>query len=198
MEELKKIIGKNIIDLRKKQGLTQAELAERVNYSDKAVSKWECGDAVPDVGVLKQLADFFGVTVDYLLKAEHDTKPVAAEVNKTEWRNKKIITWLSICLVWLVSTLIFTILDYSVPEMTWNWLLFVYAVPISLVVLLVFNSIWGRVKRNFIIITGLVWSFLACIYLTFLEMNLWLIFMVGIPAQIIIILWSGLKKVGKS
>ena len=61
MEELREIIAKNISDLRKKSGLTQIELAEKLNYSDKAVSKWERGDSVPDVGVLKQIADLFGV-----------------------------------------------------------------------------------------------------------------------------------------
>lgn len=195
MEELKKVIGKNIIELRKKMGLTQAELAEKINYSDKAVSKWECGDAVPDIAVLKQLAEFLGVTVDYLLHESHEEQVVPIHESNVTKRNKKIITALSVSLVWLVATLFFVIFDYTIPNFNANWLVFVYAIPVSFIVTLVFNSIWGKKRRNFAIITGLVWSFLACIYLTFLQFNLWLIFMMGIPAQIIIILWSGIKKI---
>lgn len=194
MEDLKKVIGKNIIELRKKQGLTQAELAEKVNYSDKAVSKWECGDAVPDIGVLKQLADYLNVTVDYLLQEEHTEKHTTAPTNAVVQRNKKIITSLSVTLVWLVATLLFTILGY-VPNLDWGWLVFVYALPLSFVDLLVFNTIWGTTKWNFAIITGIVWSLLLCIYLTLISLNLWMIFIPGIPAQLIIILWSGIKKV---
>lgn len=193
LNELKQIIGKNIIDLRKKMGLTQAELAEKINYSDKAVSKWECGDAVPDIAVLKRLAEILNVTVDYLLHEEHEQKPVH-ETNKTIKRNQRIITALSVSLVWLISTLIFIVLGYTVPNISWHWLLFVYSCPVSLIVLLVFNSIWGRPRSNFAIITALVWLIIASIYLSFLDLNLWMIFLIGIPSQIIIVLWSGIKK----
>ncbi len=193
LNELKQIIGKNIIDLRKKMGLTQAELAEKINYSDKAVSKWECGDAVPDIAVLKRLAEILNVTVDYLLQEEHEQKPVH-ETNKTIKRNQRIITALSVSLVWLISTLIFIVLGYTVPNISWHWLLFVYSCPVSLIVLLVFNSIWGKPRFNFAIITALVWLIIASIYLTFLDLNLWMIFLIGIPSQIIIVLWSGIKK----
>ena len=193
LNELKQIIGKNIIDLRKKMGLTQAELAEKINYSDKAVSKWECGDAVPDIAVLKRLAEILNVTVDYLLQEEHEQKPVH-ETNKTIKRNQRIITALSVSLVWLISTLIFIVLGYTVPNISWHWLLFVYSCPVSLIVLLVFNSIWGRPRSNFAIITALVWLIIASIYLSFLDLNLWMIFLIGIPSQIIIVLWSGIKK----
>ncbi|MBE5817471.1 MAG: helix-turn-helix transcriptional regulator [Clostridiales bacterium] len=194
MEDIKKIIGKNIIDLRKKHGLTQAELAEKVNYSDKAVSKWECGDAVPDISVLKQLADYLNVTVDYLLHEEHQEKKSEPPVNHIVKRNQKMITFLSVALVWLVATILFTVLDY-VPGISWQWIVFVYSVPLSFIVLLVFNCIWGTTKWNFAIITGLVWSFLLSVYLTLLSLNLWMVFIIGIPAQIIIILWSGIKKI---
>ena len=71
MDEIKLIIARNITDLRRKNNMTQAELAEKLNYSDKAVSKWERGESLPDVTVLKCIADTFRVTVDYLLQPEH-------------------------------------------------------------------------------------------------------------------------------
>ena len=77
MESLKTVIAKNIVSLRKANHLTQTELADKLNYSDKAVSKWERGDSLPDVIVLKQIADLFGVTLDYLVQSEHrqETRP---------------------------------------------------------------------------------------------------------------------------
>ena len=71
MEDLKSIIAKNITDLRLKNGYTQIQLASILNYSDKAVSKWERAESIPDITVLKEIADLFNVTVDYLLNLDH-------------------------------------------------------------------------------------------------------------------------------
>ena len=54
-EKVKKRIGANIAYYRRRAGLTQAGLAEKLNYSDKAVSKWERGDSIPDVLTLIQM-----------------------------------------------------------------------------------------------------------------------------------------------
>lgn len=195
MSELKQIIGKNIINLRKSRGLTQAELADKLNYSDKAVSKWECGDAVPDIVVLKQLADMLGVTVDYLIEENHDNGNSADEVSSAIKKNRRIITFLSAALVWLIAAIIFTVLNLCMDKPKYTWLAFVYAVPVTAIVFLVFNSIWGNTRRNFLIITVLVWMTLGAVYLSFLDHDIWLIFIWGIPAQIIIFLWSRLKKI---
>ena len=66
-EKLKLQIGSNIASYRKRANLTQAGLAEKLNYSDKAVSKWERGESVPDVITLVQLASQFDITVNDLL-----------------------------------------------------------------------------------------------------------------------------------
>ena len=92
MEDPKEIIARNIVDLRRKNGMTQLELAEKLNYTDKAVSKWERGESIPDVAVLKTIADLFGVTVDYLLTAEHKTTvPVLSRLEST-LRSHRVIT----------------------------------------------------------------------------------------------------------
>ena len=67
-EQVKARIGANIAYYRKQAGLTQVGLAEKLNYSDKAVSKWERGDSIPDVLTLMQIATLFGVKVDDLLR----------------------------------------------------------------------------------------------------------------------------------
>ena len=195
LNELKQIIGKNIIELRKSNGMTQAELAEKINYSDKAVSKWECGDAMPDVGVLKQLADLLGVTVDYLLNENHEEQPPVQSESYARKKNKLIITFLSATLVWLIATLIFTIVNICAPGTGYTGFVFIYAVPVTMIVFLVFNSLWGKQRRNFIIITALIWTSLASLYFVFFEYNIWLVFTLGIPAQIIVLLWSRLKKI---
>ena len=196
MEELKMIIAGNIGTLRREANMTQLELAEQLNYSDKAVSKWERGESVPDIVTLKQVADLFSVTVDYLLRADHPSEVEAKrEYTKRQRRNHMIITALSCMLVWFVATFIFFSVDLAASGKP-VWLAFLYSVPITAIVLLVFNSIWGNRRRTFFIISVLVWSILGCAYLTALVLfsaNIWLVFSLGIPAQIIILLWAGLR-----
>ncbi len=198
MEDLKSIIAENITQLRKESGLTQLELAERLNYSDKAVSKWERAESLPDVGVLKQIADMFQVTVDYLLKADHTAeKEMVARVSRRIHRNQSIITGISIVLVWLIATVVFFILEAATKIKPENLsLCYTYAIPATFVVWLVFNSMWFNQKRNFLIVSLLMWSCLGALFVTFLQFKLYLMFVVGVPAQIIIFLWSGIKTKG--
>lgn len=193
MSDIKTAFAENLQMLRKEAHITQSELAEKLNYSDKAISKWERAEAIPDVMTVKEIADTFGVTVDWLLESEHKTVRTAA---RREQKNRLIISLLATVLVWLIATVIFVCLEPSGVAGGRGWMVFVYAVPLSCIVLLVFNSIWGKVKYNFYLITGLVWSALASLYLSFFTFalsNVWLVFIIGIPGQIIIILWSRLK-----
>lgn len=192
MVDYKRIIAGNITELRKAVPYTQAELAEKLNYSDKAVSKWERGESIPDVIVLKQIADLFGVTVDYLLEEAHPLKATMQSVPRQLKKNRALITGLSCMLCFLIATIIFVILG-SLTEMHRLWLAYVYCIPICSIILIVFNSIWGRPKLNYLFITILMWSMLASIYLTIGIYSKWLIFLIGIPGQVIIVMWSGIK-----
>ena len=194
MEELKAVFAANLVQLRRDAGMTQLELAERLHFSDKAVSKWERGESVPDVATLLEIAGIFGVTVDYLCRADHTAETATRrEYTKRQQRNHAIIVAMSSVLVWLLATFVFVNIDLIAPGVRFHWLAFVYAVPITAVVVLVFNSVWGNRRWNFSIISLLMWSTLATVYLTLLSYNLWLIFLLGIPGQIIILLWSRLK-----
>lgn len=198
MEELKLIIAGNIGKLRREANMTQLELANILNYSDKAISKWERGESIPDVVTLKLLADTFSVSVDYLLRADHPLETKAKrEYTKRQRRNHLLISFMSCVVVWFIAVFIYTSMDVAVPMIRDRmWLAFVYAVPATAIVLLVFNCIWGRKRLNFLIISILVWSVLACAYvsvLVFSGYSMWLLFMIGIPAQVIICLWSGLR-----
>ena len=198
MNDLKPIIAKNIIELRTAAGMTQIGLAEKLNYTDKAVSKWERGESVPDISVLLKIAELFGVTLDYLVHYHEKTRTVS-ELATEKSRNRGLITGISIVLVWLVATALYVSTDIASVPYIYRWLVFVWAVPVSAVVWLIFNSIWFNKKINYIIISLLVWSALAGAYLTLLVygidvFNIWILFILGIPSQIIILLWSGIKR----
>lgn len=195
MEDIKLAISKNITELRRKSGMTQAQLAEKLNYSDKAISKWERGESIPDIMIIKQLADLFGVTIDYIITAEHakSDRPPLPERHKLV--NRTFITGMSVLLVWLVATLVFVILDLTLSYSNILWLCFVYAIPLTMIVWLVFNSMWFSKRRNFLIISLLMWTALMAIHMTLMAVNcnIWPIFLLGIPAQAIIIMWSKLR-----
>lgn len=193
MDDIKAGIAKNISTLRQAKGLTQIELAEKLNYTDKAISKWERGESIPDVTVLLQLADIFEVSLDQLVR-QNSTGIPKPSPQKAK-RNHGFITGMCVLLVWLLATLLFVIIDLTAPALYTHWMAFVYAVPVSLIVWLVFNSIWFNRRRNYLIISLLMWSLLAMLYLALLPMgfNVWLIFVLGLPGQIIILLWSRLK-----
>jgi transcriptional regulator with XRE-family HTH domain len=196
MEELniKDNLSQNLIFLRKNQKLTQGEFAEKINYSDKTVSKWENGDAIPDVETLYLIAKFYGVTLDALI-SDNLQKMVVTDKSKTNKQhvNKIIITLLSVLLVWLIAVVAH--IQINLVFKLNLWILYILALPISMVVLLVFNCIWGRRHLTFIILSFLNWFTLLYIHLQLLNINnMWSIYFIGIPLQIAIILWSQLKK----
>ena len=195
-DTIKSAIAANIAELRRKSGMTQQELADALSYTDKAVSKWERADSIPDVVILKRVADLFGVTVDYLLISHHDD-PASAPLPPSHRRHKHaLIMGICILLVWLIATFAFVVvtpLEMSFPV----WLIFIYAVPVSLIVWLVFNSVWFNQKINYIAISFLMWTVLASVHLTALvmfETQIWMTYLLGIPGQVIILLWSGIGR----
>ena len=196
MKELKAIIAENIAILRKSRLMTQGDLAEKLNYSDKAVSKWERGESVPDIIVLKEIADLFGVTVDYLLTRDHkEYKQERKEVKKRKKSNRLFITLISVVGVWLAAVIVFLNFDSFLSHLNGKWLVFVYAVPISAIVAVIFNSIWGKRIFNIILSSVICWSLITSVYLTVLiadSQNMWLLFTIGVPVQVMILLWSRL------
>ena len=177
------LFAKNIIYLRTKNNLTQLELAEKLNYSDKAVSRWERGEAIPDAKVLLAMSDIFGVSIDNMLKKEIKEKHIRPKINIHNFNN---ITGISFLGVWTAALLTFIILWICGNPL---WLVFVYALPVSLIVLLVFKALHGKTLSRFLIVSLLVWSVLAAIYLTAIYFSVytwWPIFLLGIPAQIIV------------
>lgn len=199
-EKLKLQLGANIASYRKRFGMTQVGLAEKLNYSDKAVSKWERGESVPDVLTLVQLAELYGVTVDDLL-ADPDALPentskvekvMEKAVEKTLKRkaDKGMILGLSSLLVWFVALLLFVVI--SSFEIPYSWLAFIYAIPADAIVMLSLRSAWSDFRWNKTLVSVIVWGSLLSIYLSllvFLQVNIWKLFLLGIPGQIAIFMW---------
>jgi len=200
-EKLKSQLGTNIVAYRKRSGLTQAKLAEQLNYSDKAVSKWERGESMPDVLTLVQLADLFEITVDELL-ADPNALPaesggrieqaMEAAVEKTLKRkaNKRVILALCSLLVWFVALLVYVVVSsLDIPK---SWVTFFYAVPADAIVQLSMRSAWHDFRWNKTLISLIMWGTILSIYmslLVFWSLNIWKLFLLGIPGQLAIWLW---------
>lgn len=190
---LKNQIGSNIALFRRRAGLTQAGLAERLNYSDKAISKWERGESIPDVMTLVQLSELFGVSVNDLVadpKAPATREP--EEVAEKPKANKGVILALSSTLVWFVALLLFVIFSSFPSLYRFSWLGFFFAVPVNAIVALSLLSAWGNYRFNQLLISILVWGFLIAFHFlgwVVFRYNFWKLFLLGIPGQIAIFLW---------
>ena len=209
-EKLKSQIGTNIAAYRKQAGLTQAGLAEKLNYSDKAVSKWERGESVPDVLTLVVLAEQFDITVNDLLvdpnelpgnpgKLEQAMTQVSEKALKRK-PNKNIILALSSTLVWFVALLTFVILSSFEVLDPYSWLIFFYAVPANAIVLLSLRSAWHDFRWNQGLISLIVWGCIVSFHvslLVFFRYNFWKVYLLGIPGQIAIFLWFRMFRSAK-
>lgn len=196
MEDIKSVVAKNITELRLLNNMTQMELAEKLNYSDKTISKWERAESSPDIAVLVKIAEIFGVTLDYLVKSENIEESVKEHKKEETKYNRKAIAYISESVAWVIAIFAFIITTLIVGDTTFQWLYFVYALPIVLIVKLVFNSVWFNPRHNYLIISVLLWSILATIHITFLYfgINVSLVYFLGVAGQIVIILWSFIKK----
>ncbi len=195
MEDLGKIIGNNLIFLRKKAGLTQLDFGEKFNYSDKTVSRWETGEITPSVETLKAIADFYEVSVDFLLKEHAKENGVVKIIKSTpNYRNKVLMVALLITIVFTVAMTVYLAGIYNLktadPNLNRFWVSFLWAIPISCIVLCYFARKIFHSKINLLIFESLfVWTTLASAYVTALVLNnYWYLFFIGIPLQVALIL----------
>ena len=202
-EKIKKQIGANIASYRKRSSMTQAGLADKLNYSDKAVSKWERGESVPDVVTLVEISKLFGVTVDDLVVDPNELpenpgkieRVMERAVEKTLKRkaDKPAILKLSSLVVWFVALALVVLMSLFDIENT--WMAFVYAIPADAIVQLCLRCAWKDFRWNRFLISVIMWGGLLSIFvtiLTFVDVSLWTrlwrIFLLGIPGQFTILL----------
>ena len=192
MNDLKETIAKNLTELRTRAKLTQVQLAEMLNYSDKAVSKWERGEAIPDLRVLIRLSQIYGVTLDELVGAE--TPAVQPKPQKHQRGMRAFITAMSAVLVWFVATWLFMLFYFITPTEEYAWLVFVVApLPMS-IVLTVFSAIWGNRITNAVASSMIVWSCALIIYIFVWKFapefkQIFFVWIVAGVFEILVILW---------
>ena len=108
------MLSEKLYMLRKNSGLSQEQLAEQLNVSRQAISKWEQGTAVPESEKLITISNYFGVTVDYLLKEDTaDTTNTTAEVMEEK---PKMMAGIVICIAGIVSMVMWGLLSIFRPE----------------------------------------------------------------------------------
>lgn len=180
-------IAENIAYYRRQNGDTQAELAKKLNYSDKSVSKWERAEGTPDVFILWRIAQLYNITVQDLL----------GEKKVPQTGGKRIlILLLSVGLAWLTATVLFCASKMSGLLSDRAWLLFIYALPVSGVIFTVFTSLWWSRLTQFLSGTLLLWGAGLSLVLSLHLQSSFLLFVLCGVLQVLLILFFLLKKKG--
>ena len=204
--DFRRIIADNLIFYRKRAELTQAEVAAHINYSDKSVSKWERGDGCPDVFVLNQLAEKFGVTLNELvterteeeetalLPDEIQTEIIEPEPVLSKVAHSPFTMLLAVGAVWLIATIIFSIMNMTAPRLAHTWLAFIYAVPASFAMVEVFAIRWKLPAIIHLLFgSGVLWTLMVSFHLTAPDVeNIYLIYVIAAVAQLLGIFGLGL------
>ena len=194
LEELKLVTAGNLINLRTGAGMTQAELGAKLNYSDKSISKWERGEAIPDAFVLTQMAELFGVSVDYILSSHDAWEPTVAPEDPRQdvVYSTSVITAIAVLGVWTLALTAFVTLWLAVDQLRWQ--IFVAAFPVSVLTWMVLMCVFKRTKHLKYMVALFVLSIFVCVYLLLLNKNPWQIFRIAVLAEVIVFLSFHVQK----
>lgn len=198
MKDLKQIIAENLTRLRQQVGLTQLQLADMLNYSDKAVSKWERGESIPDLRVLIQLAEIYHITLDDIVKEQPEVV-VKPKLNLV--KRHLLITLLSVGLVWLVASVAFLVFYWIASLKSHAYLTFVCAPFASAVIFLIFSALWYRRLVTTIATSSVVWSVVLIVHVFFYlfapDIPIWPFYLLAIGVQLLVVGWFILRKLYK-
>ena len=193
MKEIKDIIAENLIALRKSHNLTQNELADKLSYSDNMVSRWERAEITPSVETLQKISDFYQIPLASILSEKaSETKN---KINKFQDAKKFSIILLMITTLWFIITIAFVLANSMMHQNIWK--IFILGFPLTCCILLLFNGSWANYLYRFVVTSVLIWSLLAFVYLYFLEYNMFFIFLIGIPAELTLVVWAFIKPKNK-
>ena len=186
MKPIAEVIAENLIALRKKNNLTQNDLAEKLKYSDNTVSRWEHAEITPSVETLEKIAEYYDVPLESLLKEN------ATEVVEKQEKNQFIARFCTALLLVMAAWFVITTIHVCIKTIFgFNlWKLYIWAIPISCLILLPFNN--KKIYR-FVVVTVFVWTFLLACFLEFFNYQLWLIFLCGIPVELALVIWAFIK-----
>lgn len=190
MDNIKDTIKTNLVRLRKEKKMTQLELAEKINYSDKAISRWEKGEVTPDIETLDKLSKIYDVPIETFF-AKTEKKFRYFKLKKIEMGNKLAISLLAVLSVWIIALFYFIYMDFR--DDTSAWTIFLWAIPVSCIVGIIFNAIWGKRIFLFVLVSLLIWTLITafCVQMLINYNDFpWFVYIVGIPLQIGTILTS--------
>lgn len=196
MNDIKSIIAKNLTELRKKNNLTQNDLARKINYSDNAISRWEHGEVTPSIETLQQLAKLYKVPLRSIIE---DNAVEAQDYSfKKQQMNRLAYILISVSAVWLIAVITFMC---SLLIFNYNfWKVFLWAIPVATLVMYPFHKYWGRHIYKFVILSIFLWTLLACVFIQFYTLTnwMWLVFIIGAPIQVALAIWAFVKPKPKN
>ncbi len=187
-------LAERLTAYRKLNNFTQLDIAEKLNYSDKSISKWERGDGVPDIFVLSTLAELYGVTVDDLISDRTTPEAAAEQREQPDNKARLLISVLSVGLAFLVAVVVFFAIKLLAPETQRTWLVFICAIPAASIVAIVFSALWGGLPSQFGSISCLIWSLAIAFHLTLRLRNILWIYLVAGAVWILMGIWFILRK----
>lgn len=194
MEELNKIVSENLVKLRQKSGYTQLQVAEKINYSDKSISKWERGEAIPDVSVMLEFSKLYNVSIDDICK-NHGKKEIKPKTRKISQHT--VITIISFFFVWFLATIGFAVIYgfYGLTDKA--YLSFIVAIPVSLLVVMILSFIWYPYYIAAIFCSAFLWTGILAITECVAVEQIWLLYIIVVPVQLILIFSFILKYLVK-
>ncbi len=191
MESLKSIVSKNLVKLRQTAKLTQLELATKIKYSDKSVSKWERGESLPDIEVLVKLSEIYDVSLNTFIEKDQ-TKVVPKKIKSM---SHTMISLLAAGSVFLLASIVFAILFMLPSTKAISWMSFLYAIPFSSVVLLILSIKWKNLLNQALFSSIILWGAIISLCVSITYTDIWSLCVIGFVLELLIIFWFILRKI---
>lgn len=187
-KDIRKIVAKNLASLRKNKKITQSELAEMFGYSDKAISKWENGETLPDIETLYRLCQFYNISLDFLVSEENfeDKVKYIKHMDRKIIINNAMIELLYCSFVWILAVIVYIYL--LIFSEIYYWQIFIWAMPVTALLLLFFSKVWKNKIYTFVVRSVFFWTLIIACYIQFIQYNIWPLFFLMIPIQVALIL----------
>ncbi len=176
-DELKANFALNIKNLRGKVGLTQAQLGEKLGFSDKTISKWENGDVMPDVFTLDHIASYFKLTVNDLIKKQTAFEPHLKK------RHALIILCTFFGIMALACICYFFLAKVAFVDRA--WLVFLVAPIVFFVSMIVLMAVFYDYKYVILAVSLLTWSIAFAFFFSFLDRQMWELFLIAGILQVL-------------
>ncbi len=191
----KETLATNLARLRREKGLTQAELGEKLNYSDKSISKWERGEGVPDLQVMVALSELYGVSLDEMTGRSETAAGTNEGHGKAADRTFLMIVTQSI--IWLLAIIIFSAFLFFAGDMPKKWLAFIYAIPVSCLCTGLYFTVWKLYAWAYGAFSCVMWFACVSAQLTIGGSFAPMIYMLGAILQLISIIVIGILLLTK-